>query len=112
MNWTVPSLTEVPGEGEIRSLGRALVVLYFAEVGVVLIIAPWTRFWDQNYFVEAWPMTEAALTSPAVRGAVTGIGFVSLWAAVMETSALFRGRWGQSAETAPELYGGTYPPSS
>ena len=84
-------------------------VLYFVEVGLALIIAPWTQFWDRNYFVEAWPMTEGALTSPAVRGAVTGVGLVSLWAAVMETAALLRRRRELSTATVTVTGGGPPP---
>ena len=92
----------------INGLSRALVVFYFVEVGLALVIIPWTQFWDRNYFVEAWSTTEAALTSPAIRGAVTGVGIVSLWAAVMETASLLRRRWAQTQE----LYGEVFPPSS
>lgn len=92
----------------INGLSRVLVVLYFVEVGLVLVIVPWTQFWDRNYFVEAWPITEAALTSPTIRGAVTGVGIVSLWAAVMETAALLRQRW----TPIQDLQGEVFPPSS
>ena len=92
----------------INGLSRALVVLYFVEVGLVLVIVPWTQFWDRNYFLEAWPKLEAALTSPAIRGVVTGVGVVSLWAAVMETASLLRRRWSQTQE----LNGGAFTPSS
>ncbi len=106
------SLVGAPGEGEISGLSRALVVLYFVEVGLALIIAPWTQFWDRNYFVEGRPMFEEFLTSPAIRGAVTGVGLVSLWAAVMETAVLLRRRWAQSPTTIAPILGPPPPPSS
>ena len=84
----------MPGDGRFNGLTRALVALYFVEVGFALIVFPWTHLWDRNYFVEAWPTAEAVLTTPAARGVVTGVGLVSLWAAVLETAALVRQRWG------------------
>ena len=64
-----------------------LLVVYFVEVGLVLIVAPWTTYWDRNYFVEALPSLQPLLTSHAVRGAIAGIGVVSLVAALVELAA-------------------------
>lgn len=68
-------------------------VVYLLEVGVALIVAPWTRFWDRNYFIEALPLLESTLTSPAVRGAVSGFGLVAIGAAAVDVSAWLRRRW-------------------
>ena len=72
-----------------------MLVVYFAEVGLVLIVAPWTTFWDRNYFVESLPLLEGILTSHAVRGAVTGVGLLSVGVALVDvvvtvTRAFFR----------------------
>lgn len=67
-----------------------LLVVYFAEVGLVLIVAPWTTYWDRNYFVEALPILQPLLTSHAVRGAIAGVGVVSLVAALAELVATLR----------------------
>ena len=60
--------------------------MYLVEAGVVLAVAPWTVFWTRNYFVEYFSFLEAILASYFIRGAVTGLGFVSLSAAVIEAS--------------------------
>ena len=31
---------------------RFLAVVFFIEVGLLLIVLPWSSFWDRNYFVE------------------------------------------------------------
>ena len=46
------SMASSKGEESTR-VGRVLTVVYFVEVGFVLIVAPWTTYWDRNYFVEA-----------------------------------------------------------
>ena len=68
-----------------------LLVVYFAEVGVVLIVAPWTTYWDRNYFVEVLPVLQPLLASHAVRGAIAGVGLVSLVAALCELVAAIQG---------------------
>ena len=51
---------------------------------MVLVVAPWTRFWERNYFVEGVPVVQAVLTAPWGRGLISGFGVVSLCAAVVE----------------------------
>lgn len=67
---------------------RSLLIVYFLEVGLVLLVAPWTSFWDRNFFVEANPLAEAVLTMHAVRGGVSGVGLLNLGAGVFEFSRL------------------------
>ena len=76
---------------EITGIIPALITVYFVEVGLILVIAPWTTFWDRNYFVESFPFFEAILTSHVVRGGVTGVGLVSLGAALADVA--FAIRW-------------------
>lgn len=40
----------------------------------------WPALWDHNYFVERWPVLQPFLTNDFVRGAVTGLGLVNLFA--------------------------------
>lgn len=57
---------------------RGLLFLYYLEVGLVLLIAPWTLFWERNYFVELNPILESLLIGHVVRGAVSGVGGLCL----------------------------------
>lgn len=75
---------------EITGVISALITVYFVEVGMVLVVAPWTMFWDRNYFVESFPFLEAILTSHVVRGGVTGVGLVSLGAALVDVTVAIR----------------------
>jgi hypothetical protein len=67
---------------------------YFVEVGLVLLVVPWSPFWDRNYFVQMWPALETLTRSNMIRGAVSGLGVVNLWAAMSELWVLIgmRGR--------------------
>lgn len=57
---------------------RLLLTAFFFEAGLVLVIVPWSMYWERNYFVQALPMLEPLLTNDFVRGAVSGLGLVNL----------------------------------
>jgi hypothetical protein len=67
-------------------------VAFFLEVGLLLIVLPWSAFWERNYFAEAWPPLQALLTNNYARGAVTGLGFVNLFAGFADLALMFAAR--------------------
>jgi hypothetical protein len=54
----------------------------------VLIVAPWSGFWDQNFFAQ-WPGVASWLSSNFVRGGVTGIGVITAVAGLAELGGAF-----------------------
>jgi hypothetical protein len=64
-------------------------VAFFLEVGLLLVVLPWSGFWDRNYFVLAWPGLRPFITNNFVRGAVTGLGVVNLFAGLADLALLF-----------------------
>jgi len=73
----------------VSVLSRLVFLAYFVEVGLVLLVVPWSPFWDRNYFLQLWPALEAVTRSNLVRGAVSGLGVINLWAAMSELAMLF-----------------------
>jgi len=73
----------------VSVLSRLLFLAYFVEVGLVLLVVPWSPFWDRNYFLDLWPALAALTHSNLVRGAVSGLGIINLWAAMAELATLF-----------------------
>ena len=65
-------------------------ILICFEVGVMLLILPWTRYWDDNFFLFFItgklnsPGLFGFLTSGWVRGAVTGLGVINILAGVRD----------------------------
>lgn len=49
----------------------------------------WPALWDHNYFVERWPVVEPFFTNNFVRGAVTGLGLVNLFAGFSDLALVF-----------------------
>ncbi len=76
-----------------------LLSLYLLEAGLLLILAPWTQFWDRNSLAALYPVLAAWLTHPFVRGAVSGVGIVSVGAALVEIGQLLSRR--PSSSQAP-----------
>lgn len=75
-------------------LRRLFYVAFFIEVGLLLIVLPWSGFWERNYFVQAWPAFGAIVMNNFVRGAISGLGLVNLVAGFAELAPVFavRGR--------------------
>jgi hypothetical protein len=59
------------------------------EAGLLLILIPWSAFWDRNYFAEMVPGLRDFMTNNFVRGAVSGLGAVNLFAALSELTEIF-----------------------
>ncbi len=73
-------------------LARLLLVAYLVEVGLLLVFVPWSLFWERNYFADALPAVGLLTRSGFVRGAVSGLGLVSLAAGLADLWALLRRR--------------------
>ena len=69
-----------------------LLALYLLEAGLLLILAPWSRYWERNYFAALVPVVADWLTHAYVKGAVTGVGIVSVAAALVEIGDLLSRR--------------------
>jgi hypothetical protein len=78
---------------------RLIFIAYFLEVGVVLIVAPWSTFWDRNYFT-ALIHAQPVLLSPYVRGAISGVGVVTFVIGLMDLINLVFRRPAEQAESA------------
>jgi hypothetical protein len=59
-------------------------VAFFLEVGLLLIVLPWSTFWEHNYFGQIWPPLVPVLKNAFVRGAVSGLGVVNVVAGFFE----------------------------
>ena len=71
---------------------RLLLVAFFFEIGLVLIVVPWSSFWDRNYFAQLAPPLGALITNNFVRGAVSGLGLINVSAGVAEIVSIVLAR--------------------
>jgi hypothetical protein len=60
--------------------------------GLWLLLSPWTALWDQNLFARIVPTLGVLMANPYVRGAVTGVGVVTVVAGIRELFGVFVSR--------------------
>jgi hypothetical protein len=91
-----PAMTP-PGHGWFPRLMSVLFVIFCFELGLFLLIYPWTDGWSGNYF--AWavqgsvqPAWHSFWDNSYVRGGISGLGVVNLWIAVNEVFRMFARR--------------------
>jgi hypothetical protein len=68
-------------------LAAFLSVLSSLVAGIVLLVAPWTSWWDSNYFVGPHPTLRVFVLSAFTRGSVSGLGLVNIILAFHEARA-------------------------
>ncbi len=56
-----------------------LFVLVCAVIGVLLVILPWSRAWNDNRLLWGYPGLRALLSNPFLRGLCSGLGILDLW---------------------------------
>ncbi len=70
-------------------LSSVLFIIFCFELGLFLIVYPWTESWTQNYFSAAVPDSvvmgwRAFWNNSYIRGGVSGLGLVNVWIALTE----------------------------
>jgi hypothetical protein len=88
-------------EADISFLTRILFAAYFLEAGLILVVAPWSGFWDRNLFLDLVPSLEPAFASPFVRGAVSGVGALTIVAGLAELAGVLALRNRQKVDAPP-----------
>jgi len=53
-------------------------ILFCLELGVFLVILPWTSLWERNYFLFRFPALAPWLLNHYLRGALSGLGLVDI----------------------------------
>ena len=60
-----------------RVLGFVMLLVWL-ELGLVLILVPWSSIWEANYFLFQYPHLGFFLKNPFLRGAISGLGFMNV----------------------------------
>jgi hypothetical protein len=68
----------------LRRIGVLLFVFLCATIGVMLMILPWRPEWSDNPLLMSYPAIRAVFASGFVRGVVTGLGALNVWAGFWE----------------------------
>ncbi|MGD0974751.1 MAG: hypothetical protein ABR866_11710 [Candidatus Korobacteraceae bacterium] len=79
--------TDVSHYGVSRWVSRIFLVIevmIWVELGMILVIVPWTRAWSDNGLVLNYPRIREFLSLDFIRGVVTGIGLLDIWVGVWQ----------------------------
>lgn len=73
-------------------MSRLLLFVYLLETGLLLVVVPWSVFWERNVFVDRWPVIREVFLNLFTRGGISGVGLVCLGGALVELRTLWRQR--------------------
>jgi len=59
-------------------------VAFLVELGMVLVVLPWTRAWTENSVLLAYPSVRFFLQNNFVRGVISGLGFLDVGFGIAE----------------------------
>jgi len=65
-------------------------ITFCLEIGLFLLIFPWTDYWGGNYFSNLLPQVESWWDNMFLRGAVSGLGVANLYISFAEIFRLKR----------------------
>lgn len=87
---------EAPRPGWLPRVGALLLIVFCLDLGLFLLIYPWTDSWGANYFAWVGPMQwqpswHQIWTNGFTRGAVSGVGLLNVWIAVAEALRMYIG---------------------
>src|SRR5215831_3719713 len=67
-----------------HKMSAVLLVTFCMEIGLFLLIFPWTQFWDANYFSRLGPEWRLYWQNDYLRGAVSALGALNLYISLLE----------------------------
>jgi hypothetical protein len=90
------------GRNPIHFVTRLLIAAYLIEAGLLLVLTPWTAFWDRNVFAQTIPSLGDWMASGFARGGVAGVGLVTTVAGLRDLAATLLGRPDGTEPGAPQ----------
>jgi hypothetical protein len=66
----------------MNRLFRVVWLLVWLELGLVLILVPWSSIWEENYFLYQYPAMALFANNAFTRGAISGLGIVNVFFAL------------------------------
>jgi hypothetical protein len=79
---------------------RFLTIVYFAEAGAFLALAPWSLFWIRRIVARSPALVQPLFLSPYFRSFLVGLGILHLWIAIGDLEAWRKAAWPRPREAA------------
>jgi hypothetical protein len=74
-------------QGENNRLGRVVLAFLWFDLGLLVLLLPWTHLWENNSLLMQHPGLIPIVLSGYMRGIVSGIGVIDM---LMAADALIR----------------------
>ena len=89
------------GPGWFHRLSSVLFIIFCFELGLFLVVYPWTDAWTENYLSLLAPAKYATTwrmiwNNSYLRGGMSGVGLANIWIAVAEVFRMFTRRAGKA----------------
>ena len=68
----------------MHRLSMVIFVAFCVELGMLLVVLPWTRLWTDNSLLAAYPGWRMLAQDNFMRGVVSGLGLVDVWLGIRE----------------------------
>jgi hypothetical protein len=68
----------------IQRVKLAIDVVFFIELGMILVVLPWSDLWTRNTLLMGFPTAKMIVDHGFLRGVVTGLGFINIWIGISD----------------------------
>jgi hypothetical protein len=73
-----------------HKVSALIFIVFCLELGMFLVIFPWSDFWDRSFFAAIAPEWRMYWDNAYLRGAVSGLGIVNVYISLVEIFRLRR----------------------
>jgi hypothetical protein len=73
-----------------HKMWAVLFITFCLEIGIFLVVFPWTPWWEGNFFSGMLPQLRGYWENTYLRGAISGLGVVNLYISFIEALRLRR----------------------
>jgi hypothetical protein len=72
----------------IEWIWKIIGILYWLEVGLLLLYLPWSDFWENNYLLYLYPQMRPVIANSYFKGFVLGLGIVNILIGINEVAQI------------------------
>lgn len=76
--------TPPPAPLWLQRLSVVVLVVFCFYIGVLLVLLPWSHYWQDNNYLMSAPLLAALMNSSVTRGVVSGLGILDFWIGISE----------------------------
>jgi hypothetical protein len=90
MSEPVITAPAVPRYRWYHKVSALIFIVFCMELGIFLVMYPWSRLWDTNFFPMLAPQWRLIWDNAYLRGAISGLGVLNVYIALLEIFRLRR----------------------